>query len=502
MNPASPPATPAPLLSIVVLVYNTSAYLRECFDSLLHQAYRNIEIIAIDDASTDDSLAICREYEAAHPNFSCISKPNEGGAIAGNLGISLARGEYVALVDSDDVVTPDGYRLLMEEALRTGADITIGRAARLVDGARSAAGFLYEPYVWSQRRTFDSVEQFDDVIHDCFYWNKVFRTGFLRAHGLGMDPGLLYADRPFVHRAYWHSRRTAIIPDLVYLWRTRPEGAAASISQSAQKAGNFADRIRSMVIEWHDFAGISAAAAYRRKIAVANLHRALYAAPGIVSSPSFRRAFMQGIHELLALYGDLDWSSLGVRRCLYLELIRRNEVEALCFLLGVTQERSWIVEIEGACYWQQPFLDNPEVPVPREVMRVDFPVIGFFHVGELALDDNGLGLDLHLHEGIMARCGIAFELQSLYGEGVHELVAEGRAGAHRWRYSLPPDRLPAAPGLYGLVMHYRAPDGTCGRYRVGWHVLMPEWRACLPMQGRGGRLELSSEAGGLALLVK
>src|SRR5690606_26296191 len=220
MNPASPPATPAPLLSIVVLVYNTSAYLRECFDSLLHQAYRNIEIIAIDDASTDDSLAICREYEAAHPNFSCISKPNEGGAIAGNLGISLARGEYVALVDSDDVVTPDGYRLLMEEALRTGADITIGRAARLVDGARSAAGFLYEPYVWSQRRTFDSVEQFDDVIHDCFYWNKVFRTGFLRAHGLGMDPGLLYADRPFVHRAYWHSRRTAIIPDLVYLWRT------------------------------------------------------------------------------------------------------------------------------------------------------------------------------------------------------------------------------------------------------------------------------------------
>src|SRR5690606_3194718 len=86
--------------------------------------------------------------------------------------------------------------------------------------------------------------------------------------------------------------------------------------------------------------------------------------------------------------------------------------------------------------WQQPFLDNPEVPVPREVMRVDFPVIGFFHVGELALDDNGLGLDLHLHEGIMARCGIAFELQSLYGEGVHELVAEGRArtaGATRCR---------------------------------------------------------------------
>ncbi|MBO9716438.1 MAG: glycosyltransferase [Pseudoxanthomonas sp.] len=489
-----------PLLSIVVLVYNTGRYLRECFDSLLAQEYRHIEIIAIDDASTDDSLAICREYEAAHRNFRCISKPNEGGAVSGNLGVALARGEYVALVDSDDVVTPSGYRLLMEQMLGHDADIAIGRAARLTPTGISAVAFLYEPYVWSRRQVFDSVEQFPDVIHDCFYWNKVFRTAFLREHALGMVPGLLYADRPFVHRAYWHSRRTAIIPDLVYLWRSRDGDAEKSISQNVRQAANFIDRIRSMVIEWHDFDGIAGAGQYRREIAVANLQRALFAAPGIVGSPSLRQAFIASMQELIALYGDLDWRSLGARRCLYLELIRRGEVEALCFLLGVSADRGWIAEIDGACYWKQPFLDNPEVPVPREVMRLDFPNVGFFQVHDLAVQGSRLALTLHLHDTVMARCEVAFELHSIHGAGSIPFQATGQVDRHRWRYELDLDGIDlAADALHGVVMHYTTADGIRGRYRIGQSMLPGTLQSRLPLAAAHGRLQLSAAAGGLAL---
>lgn len=408
---------PAPLLSIVVLVYNTAPYLRECFDSLLGQQYRNIEVIAVDDASTDGSLAICREYEAAHPNFRCIGKANEGGAVSGNLGVSLARGEYVALVDSDDLVTPAGYRLLMEEALRTGADIAIGRAARLTAKGLSSVAFLYEPYVWSRRQDFETVAAFPELHHDGFYWNKVFRTAFLREHGLGMVPGLLYADRPFVHLAYWHSRRTAIVPELVYLWRVRGEGQARSITQNIRQADNFLDRMRSVRIEWEQYRDIPEASAWRDAIAVGNLQRALHAANGIVASPGFRKVYIEAMQALLAVFGDLDWRSLGARRCLYLELVRRGEVEALCFLLGVTTERGWIAEIDGACYWQQPLLDNPEIPLPREAMRLDFPNIGFFQLHDVELDDGRLALTLQLHDLIMERCDVGFELHSIHGEG-------------------------------------------------------------------------------------
>jgi len=491
----------SPLLSIVVLVYNTARFLPECFDSLLSQDLADIEIIAVDDASTDDSWAICRRYEAQYPNFRCITKTNEGGAVAGNLGISLARGRFVALVDSDDRVTAQGYRVLVDEALRSEADIVIGRAARLTDNMVSATAFLYEPFVWSRHRVIDSVADFPELIDDGFYWNKIFRTDFLRAHGLGMEPGLLYADRPFVHRAYFLSRRTAIVPELVYLWRTRPPGAEASITQRLREADNFADRMRSVALEWQQFEGVPGSQAYREAIARTNLHRALHAARGIVGSPRMREAFVSGIQALLALYGELDLRPLGARRRLYLELIRRGEIEGLCFLLGIGGDRGWIAETEGACYWQQPFLDNPHVPVPREAMRLYFPLPGFFRLASAELEDGVLRLELNLHDAIMGDCQVGFELHALDGEAVLALQPTGRREPHHYGYALDLRQAALVPGvLHGVVMHYQCEAGS-GRYRLGTSLLPEGWTRREPVDSPWGQLCHAPQAGGLALLA-
>lgn len=487
-----------PLLSIVVLVYNTARYLPECFDSLLSQELGEIEVIAIDDGSTDDSWAICRRYEAQYPNFRCLTKSREGGAVAGNLGIALAHGQYVALVDSDDMVTPSGHRILVEEARRTGADIVVGRAARLTDGVRSATAFLYEPFVWAQHRVLHSVDEFPSLIDDGFYWNKIFRTDFLRAHGLGMEPGLLYADRPFVHRAYFLSRCTAIVPELVYLWRTRPAGAEASITQRLREADNFADRMRSVTLQWQQYEGLPGGEAYRRAIALTNLHRALHAASGIVGSPRMREAFVSGMQALLALYGELDYRPLGARRRLYLELIRRGQIEGLCFLLGIGADRGWIAEIEGGCYWQQPFLDNEEVPIPREVMRIEFPLPGFFRISAAELAEQTLRLELNLHDAIMAGCEVDFELQPLEGGPALLLQRAGRREAHEYGYVLDLATAPLVPGkVYGVVLRYAGAAGS-GRYRLGTALLPEGWARRPPQQAPAGQLYHASEAGGLA----
>ncbi|HEY0333296.1 MAG TPA: glycosyltransferase [Stenotrophomonas sp.] len=492
-----------PLLSIVVLVYNTAQYLPECFDSLLGQDLQDIEIIAVDDGSSDDSWSICRRYEAENPNFRCITKTREGGAVAGNLGISLAYGQYVALVDSDDVVTRQGYRALIEEAKRTDADIVVGRAARLTDGALSATAFLYEPFVWSQPRVVHSIGEFPTLIDDGFYWNKIFRTDFLRAHALGMEPGLLYADRPFVHRAYFLSRCTAIVPELVYLWRTRPAGAEASITQGLREADNFADRMRSVTLEWQQYEALPGGEPYRRAIALTNLHRALHAANGIVASPRMRKAFVQGIQALLALYGEMDYRPLGARRWLYLELIRRGQIEGLCFLLGIGADRGWTTEIDGACYWQQPFLDNAELNVdglgiPREVMRLHFPLPGFFRLSGAELSGDRLCLDLNLHDAIMARCEVDFELHPVDGGPVVPLRRTGRSEAHQYGFTVDLGTAPLMPGtLYGVIMRY-ASDAGSGRYRLGQGLLPEGWARRAPQEGPSGQLRHAAEAGGLA----
>ncbi|WP_044870408.1 glycosyltransferase [Pseudomonas sp. LFM046] len=474
-----------PLLSIVVLVYNTAEYLQECFDSLLNQRYENIEIIAIDDGSTDESFAICQAYAARHPRFRCLTKPNEGGAVVGNLGISMARGEYVALVDSDDVVTADGYALLMAEALAQRADIVVGRAARLTDGVVNSVSFLYEPFVWNRRRVLESVAEFPDLMHDGFYWNKVFRLEFLREHGLGMVPGLLYADRPFVHKAYYLSRKTAIITDLVYLWRTRAAGAALSITQNKAALSNFQDRIRSMTIEWMDFEQVEGADWYRRLIAETNLQRALHVVYSIVDSPSFRAVYLEGMQRILALYGDLDHRPLGARRSVYLELLKQGEVAGLCFLLGLQNEGKTL-EIEGKCYWKQPFLSSQEVVVPRELARIDFPTIGFFHISRLARVGETLELELNIHDAVMAGTEVVFEMQSLLGDDVITFEDRGRLRPHVYAYrmTLPADFMTrrASGDLFGLILNYRCGDIT-GRYRIGRALMTEQVLQAMPVTG-------------------
>lgn len=101
-----------PLISVIVPVYNVAAYLRRCVDSILAQAYPCIEVILVNDGSTDDSLVICREYERLCPNIKVIDKPNGGQSSARNAGLKIAEGEYIGFVDSDDWVTPDMYATL------------------------------------------------------------------------------------------------------------------------------------------------------------------------------------------------------------------------------------------------------------------------------------------------------------------------------------------------------------------------------------------------------
>ena len=114
-------------LSVIVPVYNMASdgKLKYCLDSLVSQTVSDYEIIAVDDCSTDDSLAVLRTYEAQYPDrFFVIASPEnrkQGGAK--NLGLEKARGEWIGFIDSDDWITPDFYERLLQKAQETGADM-------------------------------------------------------------------------------------------------------------------------------------------------------------------------------------------------------------------------------------------------------------------------------------------------------------------------------------------------------------------------------------------
>ena len=111
------------LISVIVPVYNTEKYLEQCVNSLLHQSYRNLEIILIDDGSTDNSGILCDLYAQKSRRIKVIHSENRGVSHARNLGLAVKNGDYVHFCDSDDWIRPDTYRNLLEKMLYHDADI-------------------------------------------------------------------------------------------------------------------------------------------------------------------------------------------------------------------------------------------------------------------------------------------------------------------------------------------------------------------------------------------
>lgn len=122
-----------PLISVIVPVYNTEKYLERCIASLRKQTLEDIEIILVDDDSTDSSLEICKKMAKEDDRIKVLSKVNEGAGKARNAGLAIASGEYVAFVDSDDFVEPEMFKTQYEKAKRYDADLVLSGVV-FVDG--------------------------------------------------------------------------------------------------------------------------------------------------------------------------------------------------------------------------------------------------------------------------------------------------------------------------------------------------------------------------------
>ena len=114
-----------PLCSVIVPIYNNEAELPRCIESILNQDYKNFELILIDDGSTDGSASVCEQYANKNSNIVFIHKQNGGAATARNLGISIAKGEYIFFVDSDDYVSNNFCSVAVDAFVKENVDIVI-----------------------------------------------------------------------------------------------------------------------------------------------------------------------------------------------------------------------------------------------------------------------------------------------------------------------------------------------------------------------------------------
>ena len=235
-------------VSLILIVYNTKKWITECLESIVNQTFKNMEIIIINNASTDGTTEILTGYASKYENI--IYKDlgqNAGGATSGNEGIRMATGEYVFLMDSDDVLPLNAIEKLYETAQDTKSDIIIGRGKSIINGAIYNNRFKADHITWSQKTTVQDIREAPFLIMAPFYWGKLYRRSMLLEHDVFMVDGMLNADRYFNSKALKVSQKISVITDLVYCWRRHEkESTNKSITQKRTQREFFLDRMESI----------------------------------------------------------------------------------------------------------------------------------------------------------------------------------------------------------------------------------------------------------------
>ncbi len=156
-----------PLISVIIPVYNTQQYLKQCIDSVINQTYKNLEIILVDDGSSDDSPKICDEHALKDNRIKVIHKQNGGESSARNAGLKIAKGCYIGFVDSDDFIAPDMYEFLYNLLLKNKADVSCCNMFEFKDGK----------YVPSVKLQEEDLFEFNEVLsfkQGLYVWNRLY----------------------------------------------------------------------------------------------------------------------------------------------------------------------------------------------------------------------------------------------------------------------------------------------------------------------------------------
>lgn len=245
------------LISIIITVYNVERYLWTCLDSVLAQTYRNMEVILVDDGSTDLSPEICDSYADRDTRIKVIHKENEGAPRARKIGFEISTGTYISMIDADDWLEPDMietlYRVVVEQDVRVavcGRFEENGNSSKPVKQGIAAgryAGRRLETEVFP--RMIVNQEFFEWGIFPS-YWDKLFRRDALESYLLQVDDRIpMGNDAAGVYPALLNAESIYVVEDCLYHYRQTDGSMVRTFDRNRDKRSGFRLLYRSVLKE-------------------------------------------------------------------------------------------------------------------------------------------------------------------------------------------------------------------------------------------------------------
>lgn len=222
------------LVSIIVPVYQAEKYLQKSVETIMQQTLEDIEIILIDDGSTDKSPAICDELAAKDGRIRVVHKKNAGQSSARNVGIDMAKGKYIGFMDNDDFLYPEMCERLYENAEEQEADISAcSYTTQDENGTVSHNQHDGKKYIYDNKQ---GVKEFlsRDIV-DIYVWTKIYRKDFLNKHQIRFEEGRSEEDWLFNHLAYFAATKSVMENIPVYLYIERKSSTSRTFYKKSPK---------------------------------------------------------------------------------------------------------------------------------------------------------------------------------------------------------------------------------------------------------------------------
>lgn len=209
-----------PNLSIITPIYNTQKYLNRCLDSLINQTLKDIEIICINDCSTDNSLEILKEYQNKDKRIKIINlKENKKQGYARNIALNKANGEYIGFIDSDDWIDLNYFEKLYTKAKEHNCDIALATNVRIGNGiTKKRLNLKEEKIAYTLQEKIDLSNQAKNPCPT----NKIYKKELLINNNIIFSEGCFCEDKLFTIKALYYSNKMISVPGIYYYYFRNP----------------------------------------------------------------------------------------------------------------------------------------------------------------------------------------------------------------------------------------------------------------------------------------
>ena len=213
------------LLSVIIPVYNVEQYLERGVLSVVYQTYRNLEILLIDDGSKDNSGEICDQLARSYNRIRVLHKENGGLSDARNAGLSLAKGEYITFLDSDDYIHPETYSILISQMEENEADITECRTVKVYSTFPPMLK-IEAAQIIRMNREEAMLSSYDWKYFTAVVWNKIYKREIVEDKRFPV--GRYHEDEFFIHEVLYASSKLVHVAVDLHYYQQRPNSIMAS----------------------------------------------------------------------------------------------------------------------------------------------------------------------------------------------------------------------------------------------------------------------------------